>query len=64
VAEDRHATEHQLQKAISGHCWIFGGRYISDEKAYRRLVPATSTISRWSGLMDRFKSWSSSSRWA
>jgi Domain of unknown function (DUF4263) len=39
VAEDPHATEHQLQKAISGHFWIFGGRYVSDEKAYRRLVP-------------------------
>jgi hypothetical protein len=39
VVEDSHAREHQLQKAISGHYWIFGGRYIDDEKAYRRLVP-------------------------
>jgi hypothetical protein len=39
VVEDSHAREHQLQKAISGHYWIFGGRYVDDEKAYRRLVP-------------------------
>ena len=38
VVEDSHATEHQIQQAISGHYWIFGGRYIGDEKAYRRLV--------------------------
>jgi hypothetical protein len=39
VIEDPHAREHQLQQAISGHYWIFGGRYVDDEKAYRRLVP-------------------------
>lgn len=39
VVEDPHATEHQLQQAISGHYWIFGGRYVGDEKSYRRLVP-------------------------
>jgi hypothetical protein len=39
VIEDPHATEYQLQQAISGHYWIFGGRYVGDEKAYRRLVP-------------------------
>ncbi|GAA4234540.1 hypothetical protein GCM10022254_39610 [Actinomadura meridiana] len=33
------AAEHQLQKALSGQYWIFGGRYVDDEKAYRRLVP-------------------------
>jgi hypothetical protein len=39
VIEDPYATEHQLQQAISGHYWIFGGRYVDDEKTYRRLVP-------------------------
>ena len=39
VVEDPHAKEHQLQQAVSGHYWIFGGRYVGDEKAYRRLVP-------------------------
>ncbi|MGI8335988.1 Shedu anti-phage system protein SduA domain-containing protein [Actinomadura scrupuli] len=39
VIEDPQATEHQLQQALSGQYWIFGGRYIHDEKAYRRLVP-------------------------
>src|SRR5690348_16594555 len=39
VVEDPRATEHQLQQAISGHYWIFGGRYVGDETAYRRLVP-------------------------
>jgi antiviral defense system Shedu protein SduA len=39
VVEDPQATEHQLQKALSGHYWIFGGRYVGDETAYRRLVP-------------------------
>lgn len=39
VVEDPHAREHQLQQAVSGHYWIFGGRYVSDQKAYRRLVP-------------------------
>ena len=39
VIEDPRATEHQIQKAISGHYWIFGGEYVSDEMAYRRLVP-------------------------
>lgn len=39
VIEDPRATESDLQKAISGQYWIFGGRYVDDEKAYRRLVP-------------------------
>ena len=39
VVEDSHAREHHLQQAISGQYWIFGGRYVGDEKAYRRLVP-------------------------
>jgi hypothetical protein len=39
VVEDPFATEHRLQQAISGHYWIFGGRYVGDEMAYRRLVP-------------------------
>ncbi|HEX5269888.1 MAG TPA: Shedu anti-phage system protein SduA domain-containing protein [Gemmataceae bacterium] len=39
VVEDPRATEHQLQQAVSGHYWIFGGDYIGDEKTYRRLVP-------------------------
>jgi Domain of unknown function (DUF4263) len=39
VIEDPRATEHQIQKAISGHYWIFGGEYVSDEMTYRRLVP-------------------------
>jgi hypothetical protein len=39
VVDDPHATEHQLQQAISNHYWIFGGRYVGNEKAYRRLVP-------------------------
>jgi hypothetical protein len=39
VVEDSRATEYQLQQAINGHYWIFGGRYVGDEKAYRRLVP-------------------------
>ena len=39
VVEDRNATEHQLQQAISNDYWIFGGRYVGNEKAYRRLVP-------------------------
>jgi len=38
VVEDPHAGEHQLQQAINGHYWIFGGRYVGDNKAYRRLV--------------------------
>ena len=39
VVEDPHVAERQLQQAISGQPWIFGGRYVGDEKAYRRLVP-------------------------
>lgn len=39
AVEDPHAAESQLQQAIRGHYWIFGGRYVDDEKAYRRLVP-------------------------
>jgi hypothetical protein len=39
VAEDPVATEYQLQKALEGQYWIFGGRFVDDEAAYRRLVP-------------------------
>lgn len=38
VVEDRTATEHDLQKALEGQHWIFGGRYVG-EAARRRLVP-------------------------
>ncbi|MFG2021848.1 Shedu anti-phage system protein SduA domain-containing protein [Actinomadura geliboluensis] len=39
VVEDPQATEHQIQQALNGQYWIFGGRYVDDEKTYRRLVP-------------------------
>lgn len=38
VIEDPRATEHHIQNAIAGNHWIFGGEYVRDEKAYRRLV--------------------------
>ncbi|MEV0253701.1 Shedu anti-phage system protein SduA domain-containing protein [Streptomyces sp. NPDC050732] len=38
VVEDRAATEHDLQRALRGQPWIFGGRYVG-EAARRRLVP-------------------------
>lgn len=38
VAEDRTATEHDLQAALEGQRWIFGGRFVG-EAARRRLVP-------------------------
>ncbi|MYR36122.1 DUF4263 domain-containing protein [Streptomyces sp. SID4944] len=38
VAEDRTATEHDLQTALEGQHWIFGGRFVG-EAAQRRLVP-------------------------
>ncbi|MFB8140328.1 Shedu immune nuclease family protein [Streptomyces parvus] len=38
VAEDRTATEHDLQAALEGQHWIFGGRFVG-EAARRRLVP-------------------------
>ncbi|MEV5379502.1 MULTISPECIES: Shedu anti-phage system protein SduA domain-containing protein [Streptomyces] len=38
VAEDPAATEHDLQEALQGQYWIFGGRFIG-EAAHRRLVP-------------------------
>ncbi|MFE9145765.1 Shedu anti-phage system protein SduA domain-containing protein [Streptomyces tubercidicus] len=38
VAEDRSATEADLQRALEGQHWIFGGRYIG-EAARRRLTP-------------------------
>lgn len=37
VAEDRTATEHDLQAALEGQYWIFGGRFVG-EAAQRRLV--------------------------
>ncbi|MEV5612385.1 Shedu immune nuclease family protein [Streptomyces sp. NPDC052225] len=38
VVEDPGASEHDLQKAVQGQPWIFGGRYVG-EAAQRRLVP-------------------------
>lgn len=37
VAEDRTATELDLQRALEGQYWIFGGRFVG-EAAQRRLV--------------------------
>jgi hypothetical protein len=38
LIEDPDASENDLQQAIIGQHWIFGGQYVRDEKAYRRLV--------------------------
>ncbi|MFF7034175.1 Shedu anti-phage system protein SduA domain-containing protein [Streptomyces griseus] len=38
VAEDRASTEHDLQIALEGQYWIFGGNFVG-EAAQRRLVP-------------------------
>ncbi|MFI0165405.1 Shedu anti-phage system protein SduA domain-containing protein [Streptomyces sp. NPDC017095] len=38
VAEDPTATERDLQRALEGSHWIFGGRFVG-EAARRRLVP-------------------------
>ncbi|WP_447040916.1 Shedu anti-phage system protein SduA domain-containing protein [Streptomyces sp. DSM 118878] len=38
VVEDPGASEHELQRALQGQPWIFGGRYVG-EAAQRRLVP-------------------------
>lgn len=38
VAEDPAASEHDLQKALQGQYWIFGGSFVG-EAARRRLVP-------------------------
>lgn len=38
VVEDRTATEADLQRALEGNHWIFGGRFVG-EAARRRLVP-------------------------
>ncbi|MET8975208.1 Shedu anti-phage system protein SduA domain-containing protein [Streptomyces sp. NPDC004539] len=38
VIEDRTAKEADLQRALGGNHWIFGGRYVG-EAAHRRLVP-------------------------
>ncbi|MFK4108340.1 Shedu anti-phage system protein SduA domain-containing protein [Streptomyces sp. NPDC002176] len=38
VAEDRTSTEHDLQSALEGQHWIFGGHFVG-EAAQRRLVP-------------------------
>ncbi|AVT29722.1 DUF4263 domain-containing protein [Plantactinospora sp. BC1] len=38
VVEDRRASELDLQRALEGQHWIFGGRFIG-EAAHRRLVP-------------------------
>ncbi|WP_035799826.1 Shedu anti-phage system protein SduA domain-containing protein [Kitasatospora mediocidica] len=38
VAEDEAATELDLQRALEGQYWIFGGRFVG-EAAQRRLVP-------------------------
>jgi hypothetical protein len=38
VVEDRSALERDLQQALEGQHWIFGGRFVG-EAAHRRLVP-------------------------
>ena len=38
IAEDPAAVEHDLQKALRGQYWIFGGNFVG-EAARRRLVP-------------------------
>ncbi|MEV6804689.1 Shedu anti-phage system protein SduA domain-containing protein [Streptomyces sp. NPDC051132] len=38
VVEDPTATERDLQRALEGSHWIFGGRFVG-EAARRRLVP-------------------------
>lgn len=38
VAEDDTATEADLQRALEGQHWIFGGRFVG-EAARRRLIP-------------------------
>ena len=38
VVEDRTAAEADVQRALEGQYWIFGGRFV-DEAANRRLVP-------------------------
>jgi hypothetical protein len=60
VVEDPDATEHQLQQAIGDHYWIFGGRYVGNEKAYRRLVPGDEYDIPWSERMEPSRLWNSS----
>ncbi|MER5953556.1 Shedu anti-phage system protein SduA domain-containing protein [Streptomyces sp. NPDC001893] len=38
VVENPEASEHDLQRALQGQPWIFGGRYVG-EAVRRRLVP-------------------------
>ncbi|MFD6529914.1 Shedu anti-phage system protein SduA domain-containing protein [Streptomyces sp. NPDC060184] len=38
VVEDPQARENDLQRALEGQHWIFGGRFVG-EAAHRRLVP-------------------------
>ncbi|MER6419432.1 Shedu anti-phage system protein SduA domain-containing protein [Streptomyces sp. NPDC001137] len=38
VVENRTATESDVQRALEGQYWIFGGRFVG-EAAHRRLVP-------------------------
>ncbi|MCL6738876.1 Shedu anti-phage system protein SduA domain-containing protein [Streptomyces neyagawaensis] len=38
VVEDPNASERELQRALEGQHWIFGGRFVG-EAAHRRLVP-------------------------
>lgn len=38
VVEDSQALERDLQRALEGQHWIFGGRFVG-EAAHRRLVP-------------------------
>jgi hypothetical protein len=38
MAEDPHASEQDLQRALQGQFWIFGGQF-AGEAARRRLVP-------------------------
>ncbi|MCK1817399.1 DUF4263 domain-containing protein [Streptomyces sp. XM4011] len=38
VVEDTTASEHDLQRALRGQHWIFGGQFVA-QSAFRRLVP-------------------------
>ncbi|MFG2988926.1 hypothetical protein ACGFZK_06410 [Streptomyces sp. NPDC048257] len=45
VVEDPRARESDLQRALEGQHWIFGGRFVG-EAAHRRLVPGDEVTSR------------------
>ena len=63
VAEDPTSTEYQLQEALKGQYWIFGGRFVDDEAAYRRLVPGDEYDIPLIRADGHCISWSSSSPW-